>query len=51
MFWYFLNISSTFYQYHDNTDSRDNFGHYNCDNTFSYSYIPNAQSFKVFLIW
>ncbi len=32
----FLNISSTFEQYRDNTDNRDNFGHYNRDKKFSY---------------
>ncbi len=32
---YFLNISCTFYQYRDNTDNRDNFGHYNRDEKFS----------------
>ncbi len=37
---YFLNISCTFYQYRDNTDNRDNFGHYNRDEKFSYRYIP-----------
>ncbi len=37
---YFLNISSTFEQYRDNTDNRDNFGHYNRDKKFSYRYIP-----------
>ncbi len=36
---YFLNISSTFEQYRDNTDNRDNFGHYNRDKKFSYRYI------------
>ncbi len=25
----------------DNTDNRDNFGHYNRDKKFSFSYIPN----------
>ncbi len=30
---YFLNISSTFEQYRDNTDNRDHFGHYNRDDT------------------
>ncbi len=29
---YFLNISSTFYQYRENTDNRNHFGHYNRDN-------------------
>ncbi len=38
---YFLKISSTFEQYRDNTDNRDNFGHYNRDKKFSYRYIPN----------
>ncbi len=37
---YFLNISSTFEQYRDNTDNRDHFGHYNRDEKFSYRYIP-----------
>ncbi len=37
---YFLKISSTFLQYRDNTDNRDNFGHYNRDKKFSYHYIP-----------
>ncbi len=32
---YFLNISSTFEQYHDNTDNRDHFGHYNHEIFFS----------------
>ncbi len=36
----FLNISSTFEQYRDDTDNRDNFGHYNRDETFSYRCIP-----------
>ncbi len=40
MCWYFLKISSTFEQYRDNTDNRDNFGHYNRDKKFSYRYIP-----------
>ncbi len=39
---YFLKISSTFEQYRDNTDNRDNFGHYNCDKKFSYRYIPSV---------
>ncbi len=38
---YFLKISSTFEQYRDNTDNRDNFGHYNRDKKFSYRYIPS----------
>ncbi len=37
---YFLNISSTLLQYHDNTDNRDKFGHYNRDKKCSYRYIP-----------
>ncbi len=32
---YFLNISSTFEQYCDNTDNRDDSGHYNRDSKFS----------------
>ncbi len=36
---YFLNISSTFEQYRDNTDNRDNFCHYNHDKKCSYRYI------------
>ncbi len=31
---HFLNISSTFEQYRDNTDNRDNLGHYNRENNF-----------------
>ncbi len=38
---YFLNISSTFKQYCDNTDNRDHFGHYNRDKKCSYRYIPS----------
>ncbi len=38
---YFVNISSIFEQYRDNTDNSDNFGHYNHDNKFSYHYISN----------
>ncbi len=38
---YFLNISSTSEQSRDNTDNRDNFGHYNRDKKFSYLYIPS----------
>ncbi len=37
---YFLNISSTIKQYRDNTDNRDNLGHYNRDKKCSYRYIP-----------
>ncbi len=37
---YFLNISSTFEQYRENTDNRDHFGHYNHDKKCSYRYIP-----------
>ncbi len=40
---YFLKISSTFEQYRDNTDNRDNFGHYNCDKKLSYRYIPSLR--------
>ncbi len=39
---YFLNISSIFEQYRDNTD---NFGHYNCDEKFSY--IPTSDIFII----
>ncbi len=38
---YFLNISSTFKKYRDNTDNSDNFGHYNSVKKFSYRYIPS----------
>ncbi len=31
---HFLSISSTFEQYRDNTDNRDNLGHYNRENNF-----------------
>ncbi len=37
---YFFNISRTFSQYRDNTDNRDNSGHYNRDEKCSYRYIP-----------
>ncbi len=47
---YFLNISSTFEQYRDNTDNRDNFGHYNRDKKFSYRYIPNCLPLAAYLI-
>ncbi len=47
---YFLNISSTFEQYRDNTNSRDNFGHYNRENKFSYRYIPNPRYVKDFCL-
>ncbi len=40
---YFLNISSTFEQYRDNTDNHDNFGQYNRDKKFSYHYIPTSE--------
>ncbi len=43
---YFLKISSTFEQYRDNTDNRDNFGHYNRDKKFSYRYIPMGDSIR-----
>ncbi len=46
---YFL-ISSTFDQYRDNTDNRDNFGHYNCDEKLSYRYIP-INYLHVLTIW
>ncbi len=39
MYRYFLNISSTFYQYRDNTDNHVHFGHYNRDKKCSYHYI------------
>ncbi len=39
---YFLKISSTFYQYRDNIDNCDNFGHYNRDKKCSYRYISNV---------
>ncbi len=35
-------LSSTFEQYRDNTDNRDNFGNYNRDKTFSYRCIPRV---------
>ncbi len=37
---HFLTIFSTFEQYRDNTDNRDNFVHYNRDEKCSYRYIP-----------
>ncbi len=45
---YFLKISSTFEQYRDNTDNRDNFGHYNRDKKFSYRYIPTQFCCQLF---
>ncbi len=44
---YFLNISSTFEQYRDNTDNRDHFGHYDRDKKCSYRNVHKLDQEKL----
>lgn len=44
LFFFFYNIFSTFQQYCDKNNNRDNFGHSNHDVKFSYRYISRGST-------
>ncbi len=37
-----MSLFNHYYQHRDNSDNRDNFGHYNRDKKFTYRYIPSV---------
>ncbi len=37
-----MSLFNHYYQHRDNSDNRDNFGHYNRDKKFTYHYIPSV---------